>query len=111
MLARTSFMFMFDEVPEPVWYTSTGKCSATSIRPSMTSSAASAIAWARSASSTPRRALARAADFLMRARAETWAGSRPLPEIGKFSTARWVCARYSADAGTRTSPIVSCSIR
>ena len=33
------------------------------------------------------------------------------PEIGKFSTARWVCARHLARAGTRTSPIESCSMR
>jgi hypothetical protein len=33
------------------------------------------------------------------------------PEIGKFSTALWVCACHSAVAGTRTSPIVSRSIR
>ena len=62
-------------------------------------------------SSTPSEALATAADFLMRASATICAGSRPDPEIGKFSTARWVCAPYSASMGTRTSPIVSCSIR
>ena len=33
------------------------------------------------------------------------------PEIGKFSTARWVCAPQCASAGTRTSPIESCSTR
>ncbi len=33
------------------------------------------------------------------------------PEIGKFSTARWVCARHLAAAGTRTSPIESFSMR
>ena len=38
-------------------------------------------------------AFALAAAFLTCARAWMWAGSRPLPEIGKFSTARWVCAR------------------
>ena len=32
-------------------------------------------------------------------------------EIGKFSTARWVEAPYSAPLGTRTSPIESLSIR
>ena len=47
----------------------------------------------------------------MRASAATCAGSRPRPEIGKFSTARWVWARYRASAGTRTSPMVSRSIR
>ena len=38
------------------------------------------------------RALASAAAFLMRASAAICAGSRPSPEIGKFSTARCVCA-------------------
>ncbi|MFB9074495.1 hypothetical protein ACFFX0_26190 [Citricoccus parietis] len=45
------------------------------------------------------------------AKAWTWAGSRVLPEIGKFSTARWVWARYRASTGTLTSPMVSCSMR
>src|SRR5690606_13619858 len=62
-------------------------------------------------SSTPSCLLASAALFLMRASAAIWADSRPEPEIGKFSTARWVCAAYSAFLGTRTSPIVSCSMR
>ncbi|MDF2574700.1 MAG: hypothetical protein K0S05_1612 [Agromyces sp.] len=92
-VASTSFMFMFDEVPLPVWYTSTGKCSTKPWRPAMTSSAASSIAFAMSASSTPRRALAWAAAFLMRARAWICCGSSCEPEIGKFSTARCVWAR------------------
>src|SRR5579871_6671642 len=33
------------------------------------------------------------------------------PLMGKFSTARCVCAPYSAPAGTRISPIVSRSMR
>ncbi len=63
------------------------------------------------ASSTPSSALTSAAAPLIWASARIWAGSSPRPEIGKFSTARWVCARHSASAGTSTSPIVSCSIR
>src|SRR6478735_8511050 len=47
----------------------------------------------------------------MRASAAICAGSSTDPEIGKFSTARWVCAPYRAYLGTRTSPIVSCSMR
>ena len=39
------------------------------------------------------------------------AGSIVVPDSGKFSTARCVCARHSAAAGTRTSPIESCSTR
>ena len=33
------------------------------------------------------------------------------PEIGKFRTARWVDAPYSASAGTAISPIESRSVR
>ena len=108
-VAMTSLVFMFDEVPEPVWKTSTGKCS--SQRPSATSAAASAIALAMSLSSTPSSALTCAAAALIRARASMWARSRRCPEMGKFSTARWVWARHLACAGTRTSPMESCSIR
>ena len=39
------------------------------------------------------------------------AGSTGWPEIGKFSTARWVWAAHRALRGTRTSPIESCSTR
>ena len=34
-----------------------------------------------------------------------------VPEIGKFRTARWVEAPYSASAGTSISPMESRSIR
>ena len=87
----TSFMFMFELVPDPVWYVSTGNWS--SYSPVTTWSAAQAIASAMAPSSVPRSLLARAAAFLMRASAAMWRDSRPWPEIGKFSTARWVCAR------------------
>ena len=50
--------FMFDEVPDPVWNTSTGNSA--SHRPSATSSAALAIASASSGSSRPYRAFTRA---------------------------------------------------
>ena len=90
-VAITSLAFMFELVPEPVWYTSIGKCS--SCAPEATSSAAAAIAAAMSAGSTPSSALALAAAFLILARASMWPRSRRVPEIGKFSTARCVCAR------------------
>ncbi len=38
-------------------------------------------------------------------------GSIVSPEMGKFSTARWVWAAYLARRGTWTSPIESCSMR
>src|SRR5215471_4506888 len=60
---------------------------------------------------SPSRALARAAAILMRTVASTKAGWARRPEMGKFSTARAVWAPQSAPAGTRTSPIVSFSIR
>ena len=87
-VASTSFMFMFELVPEPVWYTSTGNSA--SYIPEMTSSAADAIACAMLASSTPSSAFANAADFLICARAAMWADSSVVPEMGKFSTARCV---------------------
>ena len=107
-VAMTSLAFMFDDVPEPVWNVSMGKWSR--CRPSTISRAASTMAPATSSSITPNSALTAAAAALMRANARMWAGSRPRPDTGKFSTARWVWARQSASAGTRTSPIVSRSI-
>src|SRR5690625_171640 len=108
-VARTSLVFMFEEVPEPVWNTSIGKCS--SCLPLITSSTACTMASATSCSMTPSSAFARAAARFTCASARIWPDSNGVPLIGKFSTARWVWARYRADAGTRTSPMVSCSIR
>src|SRR5665648_861021 len=56
-VAITSFAFMFDDVPDPVWYTSTGKCA--SCIPVATSSAAATIACAMSSGSTPSSACCR----------------------------------------------------
>src|SRR6478735_7541449 len=107
--ATTSLTFMFVDVPDPVWKTSTGKCP--SWAPAATSSAAVATASASAGSSTPASALTRAAAALTRARAWMISGGMPSPEIGKFSTARAVWAPHRASAGTRTSPIESCSTR
>src|SRR5919108_603541 len=108
-LASTPLAFMFELVPEPVWKTSTGKCS--SHLPSATSTAAAEMASAIWGSSTPSSALTRAPAPLMRASAAISARSIGWPETGKFSTARCVCAAHLAWAGTRTSPMVSCSTR
>ena len=108
-VAITSLAFMFDEVPEPVWNTSIGKCS--SYAPVATSAAASCTALARSSGSTPSSAFTTEAAPLIDASAPMSSRSIVMPEIGKFSTARWVCARHFARAGTRTSPIESCSTR
>ncbi len=90
-VATTSLVFMFEDVPEPVWNTSIGKCA--SCRPVATSSAAATMASATSWSSTPSSAFARAAAFFTRASASMCPRSSGVPEMGKFSTARWVCAR------------------
>ena len=108
-VARTSFMFILDEVPDPVWKTSTGNSA--SQCPSATSRAASAMAAATSAGTTPRSAFTRAAALFTSASPRMSARSMPRPETGKFSTARWVCACHLASAGTLTSPMESCSVR
>src|SRR4029453_5051912 len=69
------------------------------------------IASAFSGASNPRSLFTWAHAPLSSPRARVCVRSRPRPEIGKFSTARWVCARHSAVIGTRTSPMVSCSMR
>src|SRR3954452_21412157 len=84
-LAITSFAFMFDEVPEPVWKTSIGNWSSCS--PFATSSPAFATRSARSASSSPSSAFARAAAaFSLPSQWITGAGIG-WPEVWKFSTA------------------------
>ena len=107
--ASTSFMFMLELVPDPVWKTSTGN--SPSCSPATTWSAPATIASATSSSSTSSRALTRAAAALTSAIAWMWSGSSGVPLIGKFSTARWVCARHSASLGTSISPMLSCSTR
>ena len=84
-LPMTSLAFMFDEVPEPVWKTSIGNWS--SCAPSAISSPAAAMRFARSASSRPRSALARAAAPLMRPSQRTTATGTRSPDTGKLSTA------------------------
>src|SRR5215211_1107877 len=108
-LASTSLTFMFDDVPEPVPYTSTGKWS--SQAPSATSTATSWTAWATSLGRIFRRAFSSAAAPLIMARALMSRRSMRSPEMGKFSTARCVWAAHRASTGTRTSPMVSCSTR
>src|SRR3954451_8962764 len=100
IVAITSFAFMFDDVPEPVWKTSIGNWS--SCRPSAISSAAAPMRLARSASSSPRSALARAAAPLMRpSQRTTWTGTRS-PETGKLSTALRVSPPHSSSGVSST---------
>ncbi len=101
-------MFMLLEVPEPVWKISIGNWSSCS--PRATASAAEMMATASSGSIDPSARRTDAAAALMRASASIWPRSSVIPEIGKFSTARWVCARHRALPGTRTSPIESLSV-
>ncbi len=83
--AITSFAFMFEEVPEPVWKTSIGNWSSCS--PLATSSPALAIFSARSESSLPSSAFARAAAALRRPSQWITGAGTGWPEIRKFSTA------------------------
>ena len=112
-LAITSLLFMFDCVPEPVCQTTSGKLSRS--WPEMTSSAACSMAASFSSVifSGRRARLARAAAFLRMPKA--WmisAGivSMPTP-MGKLLWLRSVCAPQYLSAGTRTSPMESCSTR
>ncbi len=92
----TSFAFMFDEVPEPVWKTSTGNWSSWS--PAATSSPAAATRSARSASSSPSSAFTRAAAALMRPSHRITGVGTASPETGKLSTALRVSAPQSSSA-------------
>src|SRR5918999_2441105 len=93
-VAMTSFAFMFEEVPEPVWKTSIGNWS--SWRPCAISSAAAAMRCARSASSSPRSAFARAAAPLTRPSQRTTATGTRSPETGKLATALRVSTPHSS---------------
>ena len=81
----TSFAFMFELVPEPVWKTSIGNWSSNS--PAAIRSPAAAMRCARSASRRPRSAFARAAAALMRPSQCATATGIGSPETGKFATA------------------------
>src|SRR5215208_4909326 len=93
-VAMTSFAFMFDEVPEPVWKTSIGNCA--SCLPSAISSAAAEMRWASSASSSPRSAFARAAAPFTRPSQRTTVTGTRSPETGKLSTALRVSPPHSS---------------
>ena len=75
-VASTSFMFMFEHVPEPVWYTSTGNWSVVLARDDLVGGGDDRVARSR-ARACRARSFAIAAALLMRARAAICAGSRP----------------------------------
>ena len=84
-VASTSFAFMFEEVPDPVWKTSIGNWSSSS--PFAIRAAAAAMRSALSGSSRPRSAFARAAAPLMRPSQRATGAGIGSPETGKFTTA------------------------
>src|SRR5262245_50743892 len=84
-VAITSFAFMFDEVPEPVWNTSIGNWSSSS--PAAMRSPAAAMSSALSASSRPSSAFTRAAAALIRPSQCATATGIGSPETGKLATA------------------------
>src|SRR5437773_2269609 len=69
------------------------------------------MAAARSVGSCPDWLFTFAAHALINPSARMNARGKRRPLMGKFSTARCVWAPYSASPGTRTSPMVSCSMR
>src|SRR5262245_1171736 len=107
--AMTSFAFMLEEVPLPVWNTSIGNWS--SHFPSATSSADFSMASASFGSTSLSPRFTRAAAALMSPSVCTNGAGSGRPEMGKFSTARWVCGPHSAAAGTFISPRLSFSVR
>ena len=89
-LESTSLAFILVEVPEPVWKTS--RTNSSSHFPSATSRAAPRMASANSGLTCPRSLFTCAAAPLMSPRARMKRRGKRIPEMGKFSTARWVCA-------------------
>src|SRR5688500_14701072 len=98
-VARTSFAFMFELVPEPVWKTSIGNWSSSS--PEATRSAAEAIRSALSASSRPSSAFTRAAAPLIRPSQRATEAGIGSPETVKLATALRVSSPQSS---VRVSP-------
>ena len=84
-VAITSFAFMFEEVPEPVWKTSIGNWSSSS--PAAIRSPAAAIRSALSGSSRPSSALTRAAAALIRPSQRATGAGIGSPETGKLPIA------------------------
>ena len=105
--AMTSFAFMFELVPEPVWKTSIGNWSSNS--PSAMRSPAAAMRSARSRSSSSRSAFARAAAALMRPSQRATGTGIGSPETGKFATALSVSPPQSAFFSTASVTRGECS--
>src|SRR4051812_45048128 len=84
-VAITSFAFVFEEVPEPVWKTSIGNWSSSS--PAAMRSPAAAMRCALSASRSPSSAFERAAAALSRPSQRATAAGIGSPETGKLAIA------------------------
>jgi hypothetical protein len=93
-VAITSFAFMFEEVPEPVWKTSIGNWSSSS--PFAMRSPAAAIRSALSASSRPSSPFTRAAAALIRPSQRATGAGIGSPETGKLTTALLVSAPHNS---------------
>lgn len=96
--AITSFMFMLEDVPEPVWNMSTGNsfwCF-----PEIISSVASMIAFVMWGGTMFSSVFVMAAAFFILANDCMCVGVSVFPLMGKFSVALWVCAPYRAVLGT-----------
>ena len=92
-VAITSLAFMLLLVPEPVWNTSIRNSSSASRR-HLFSGGADRLGHVRFG--IPSSPFTCAAAALITPSAAMCAGSSPCPEMGKFSTARWVVARHLA---------------
>src|SRR5262245_16987979 len=95
--AITSFAFMFELVPEPVWKTSIGNWSSSS--PSATRSAAAAMRAALSSSRRPSSPFTRAAAALIRPSQRATGTGIGSPETGKLATALRVSPPQSSVVG------------
>src|SRR4051794_3433616 len=92
--AITSFAFMFEEVPEPVWKTSIGNCASSSPLPIR--SPAAAIRSAFSGSSRPSSPFTRAAAALIRPSQRATGVGMGSPDTGKLEIALRVSPPHSS---------------
>jgi len=108
-IATTSFKFMLEDVPLPVWKTSTGKCSLS--LPAATSSQARRIKSAFSLDRHPSSSLAVAQAAFTTPKPRIKPSGMVWPLMGKLSTARWVDAPKRASSATSIAPMESFSMR